>query len=280
MSYKTILVCLTDDKKAPGVLSVAVNVARRFNAHLIGVFALNVAPIYPSMGMAVDAGLYADMQQRQEEIANKCLEIFTHATKNEDFAAEWRTLNSQAISGTQDLIANALCADLVIIGQASADRTFAQMDDLRRDLISGSGRPVLVVPDHGTFDTVGSKILFGWNATREAANALHGALPFMQGADETIVFTIAQPEDKRTKDNFAGHELAEKLSRHGIKSRISHQPQEAVTVGNRMLNEAAEQGADLIVMGAFGHSRMHAFIFGAATRQMLEEMTMPILFSS
>lgn len=280
MSYKTILVCLADDEKADGLMKFAVNMARKFQAHLIGVHVLASVPFYPSAGMAVDVGMYAELQDQHEVRVKKCMATFTKFTKGEDFAAEWRDLNTQTSSVSQDLIANALCADLVIVGQSENDQFFGQMEDLRKDLITGSGRPVLIVPHEGSFESVGSKILLGWNGTREAANAMHAALPFMQESDETIIFTIAQPEDKRTKDEFAGHELAENLSRHGIKATVSHQPQEAITVGNRMLNEASDKGADLIVMGAFGHSRVHAFIFGAATRQMLDEMTVPILFSN
>lgn len=280
MSYKTILVCLADDEKAESLVQFAATLARKFQAHLIGVHALASIPIYPSAGMAVDIGLYSDLQSQHDARVKKCMEIFAKVTKKEIFPAEWRALNSKTLSVSQDLIANALTADLILVGQAESGQFFGQMEDLRKDLITGSGRPVLMVPNEGKFDDIGKKVLLGWNATRESANAMHAAMPFLQQSDETIIFTVAQPEDDNTKDEFAGHELAENLSRHGVKSRISHQPQEAVTVGSRMLNEAADQGADLIVMGAFGHSRVHAFIFGAATRQMLDEMTVPILFSN
>jgi len=119
-----------------------------------------------------------------------------------------------------------------------------------------------------------------WNGTRESARAAFDALPLLAKAKSVKLLWInPSTENGGNGNGMPGSELATALSRHGVKVEAGHSAVRDVGVGDELLSRAADQGTDLLVMGAYGHSRVREYVFGGATRHILQHMTVPVLFS-
>jgi nucleotide-binding universal stress UspA family protein len=124
---------------------------------------------------------------------------------------------------------------------------------------------------------VGRRALIAWNGRREAARAVHDALPLLTDAEQTVVLTVgAEPSDAEA-DPAA--EILRHLGRHDLPVRAAHEVETDLDIADILLNRAAESGADLLVMGAYGHSRLREFVLGGATRSILRQMTLPVLMA-
>lgn len=182
-----------------------------------------------------------------------------------DGVDEWRP-----ISGLKQLALHARYADLTIVGQASSGAS----DHITETLMS-TGRPLLAVPRHGRFPNVGHRVLVAWNASREATRAVFDSLPLLAGAANVTVMTMDAEDD----DRVPGADIGLTLARHGIKVDVVRSTLGDIDAGNALLSRAADQGADLLVMGAFGHSPLREKMLGGATRHILDHMTVPVLLS-
>ncbi|ARJ65285.1 hypothetical protein WV31_06290 [Magnetospirillum sp. ME-1] len=178
---------------------------------------------------------------------------------------EWRS-----IGGPKELALHARYADLTIVGQASPGAS----DHVTETLMS-VGRPILAVPRHGRYPKVGQRVLVAWNASREATRAVFDSLPLLAGAANVTVMTM----DAKDDDRVPGADIGLALARHGIKVEVVHSTLGDIDAGNALLSRAADQGADLLVMGAFGHSPLREKMLGGATRHILDHMTVPVLLS-
>ncbi len=142
-----------------------------------------------------------------------------------------------------------------------------------------SGRPVLVVPYAGHFESVGGRVLIGWNATREAARAVNDAMPLLAIADAVTVLTIDPRAGPDAHGELPGADISLHLARHGVKADIERTVSADIPVGDVLLSRAADLGAELLVTGAYGHSRVRELLLGGATRALLRSMTVPVLMS-
>jgi nucleotide-binding universal stress UspA family protein len=140
-----------------------------------------------------------------------------------------------------------------------------------------SGRPVLVVPRVGTYTSIGERILVAWNGKRESARATFDAMPLLSQASSVKVLTIepAQAEEGTLPDT----EIAASLARHGVKVTSARTIAPETSVADEILNRVSDDSADLLVMGAYGHSRFRELVFGGVTRGIAQQMTVPTLLS-
>ena len=138
-----------------------------------------------------------------------------------------------------------------------------------------SGRPVLVVPYAGRHEGLGSRVLVAWNASREAARAVHDALPLLTRARSVVVLAVDPPDE----DHIPGADIAAHLAHHGVHVEARHTVAPDIEVGDELLNLISDLGADLLVMGAYGRSRWREAVFGGATRHILAHMTVPVLMA-
>jgi len=157
-----------------------------------------------------------------------------------------------------------LAADLIVTGGVDGDNVFRAVDV--GSLALGAGRPVLVTA--GNIEHIRAKtVLVAWKDTREARRALADALPFLAKANEVVVATIDSNRDETSRDSL--DDVAVFLDRHGIRARTELIAGEAD--GDRLLTFARSIHADLIVSGAYGHSRLREWAFGGVTRTLIEE---------
>lgn len=280
MALKDILVHLDGTEQAGVRLALAAGLARRHGAHLVGLYVVDV--MMPIMA-AADAGsgaVLAEMLQRMRadsmDEAARVEARFSEALRHEDIAGEWRV----AEGATPEHVAlQARYADLAVLGQADPDAGRPGATATLEAVLFDSGRPALIVPYAGTFETVGQRVLIGWNSSAQASRAVHDALPLMAGAASVTVTAVNPRRGIDAHGDQPGADIARHLARHGLKVTVEHTAAPEIGAGDMLLNRASELSADLLVVGAYGHSRLRQTIFGGVTRTLLTQTTLPVLMS-
>jgi len=211
-------------------------------------------------------------QQRDEANA-----IFAAAAASLGKSIEWREVEGDAV----DLAAGAARqADLTILGQASPDDAAPGITpDFPERVTLEAGRPVLVIPYAGSFPSIGKRVLVAWSDTPQAARAVGDALPLMAGAETVAILSITPEGDEGEEIAASGVALAQSLARHGVKAEPHHLAAGGVGIGDLLLSRAADEAADLIVMGVYGHSRLRELVLGGVSRDIFEHMTVPVLMA-
>ncbi|HEX6000501.1 MAG TPA: universal stress protein [Hyphomicrobiaceae bacterium] len=277
MSYKTILVHLNDPRRAEALLEPAVTLASKDNAHLIGLHvhaAVPAPPIaVPYSGQVLGSIVAADREQ-----AEQLTEIFQRVTANQPFVAEWRSVKVPHVDLAPVVMDHGRAADLIIAGQTDPDWDLSPLMDFPERLALESGRPVVVVPYIGRYPNIGRNIVIAWKAARESARAVFDALPLLSAAEAVQILEVKERDDTRPALT-ADTSIAVALSRHGIRSTVRSTVAGDIGIGDEILSRLSDLGADLLVMGAYGHSRMREMIFGGATRHIFRHMTVPVLFA-
>jgi nucleotide-binding universal stress UspA family protein len=277
-ALKDILVHLDGSPGSDSRLDIAADLAMRHGAHLTGLF---VAEIALPVGLVGDPGGAAAVtileQMREAALAEgaRAEAVFEERLRREGIGGEWRALEG---SGTEIVPLHARYADLVILGQQDPDGPSATGAVLEAALF-GAGRPVLVVPHIGRFERVGRHVLIAWNASREAARALGDALPLIADADRTTVLAVNPRYGLNGHGEEPAADIALHLARHGLKATAEQILAPEIDDGEALLNAAAERDADLLVMGAYGHSPLREMVLGGVTRTLLRSMTLPVLLS-
>jgi len=280
MSYKDLLVVVDSEPASRGRVDLAAALAERFAAHLVGLYPLPI-PEAPRHFGYYDPTLldpfFREMREKSQEICEKEREAFEHAASLRGLSAEWRVADAGAES---DPALHARYADLTILGQLDPDRGDSELLRPRPEHVTlASGRPVLVVPYAGRYETVGRRVLIGWSATREAARAVSDAMPLLAAAEIVTVLTIDAREGTDAHGELPGADISLHLARHGVKAEIERTVSAGIPPADVLLSRAADLGADLLVIGAYGHSRMRELLLGGVTRSILESMTLPVPMS-
>jgi nucleotide-binding universal stress UspA family protein len=278
MSLKDILVHFDAGPHAATRLAVAVDLARRHHAHLIGLYVTIPVVATDALPSGVDNVLFENWSLRfreQNALEMQGVEaVFTETLRREGLPGEWRTAEGPL---AETIALHARYADLAIIGQTNPDLPeTAIFNDVIEEVLFTSGRPVLMVPYAGKFQVVGRNVLVGWTPTAEAARALNDAIPLMHGADQITIIT-SDPADGDGDEPVA--DIALHLARHGLKVMATHTVSGGLRGEDILLNQAFDIGADLLVMGAYGHSRMLERVLGGVTRGILRSATVPVLMS-
>ncbi|MGB5080383.1 MAG: universal stress protein [Burkholderiales bacterium] len=277
--YKTIVVHLGRDERRAERLELAFSLAARFDSHLVGLFALS--PVYiPGFALAQAGDKILEAQERfRSEAERGATEAFrAAAARHPGVKTEWRSSGDEALEA---LRISARYADLVIVGQRDRDSEgdTGIAPGFVDELILSAARPVLAVPYAGRFPSVGKRILVAWNASSEAARAVTDALPLLAGADSVQVMAFNPEAGGAEHGESPGADIALFLARHGVKATASRQGHAGADVGEQILSRAADLSIDLIVMGAYGHSRLRELVMGGVTRTLLDSMTVPVLMS-
>ena len=168
---------------------------------------------------------------------------------------------------------HAQLTDVVIAGHSQGSRMSGP--SLAEELVIASGKPVVVVRDCNGLSVVGKHVLIAWTQTREASRAVADSLPILEKADEVTVVTVHAPK----MGGFATSEFLTYLSRHGVRAQGHHVVAPDAHVGDALVEAADMCGADLVVMGACGHSRLREVAFGGATHHVLGHTTVPVLMA-
>jgi len=284
MSLKDVLVHIEAGATAERRLHYAIELARQHEAHLSGLFVIE--PLQLGAYFTPPAASYVDVAAL-EEIDRKHREA--EMTTAAQLEARFRSLCTKAAIGAdwhvavgdprQQMTLNARCADLVILGQIDPDHLPTESaEQLPEQTSIASGRPTLVVPYAGEFETVGRNVLLAWSHTREPARAANDALPILKRAEKVTVLMV-NPEGADEERDVPALDIAQHLARHGVKAEAAFTVAKDVDIADILLSRASDLDADMLVMGCYGHSRLREFVLGGTTRMILREMTVPVFMS-
>lgn len=272
MAYKDIVVHVGGaafERRA----RLAVRMAEDHGAHVVGFHVTQPPEVSPYVEAQISKELLLAQERFAQHHRDECQAAFAAAVKGVTISAEWRSVEGDALEA---LHLHGRHADLVVLGQTDPDVTGPANLDLAGRAVLSLGRPVLVVPRVGGGERIGQRVLVAWDGGRAAARALGDALPALQMAEAVSVLSINADEDAAA---MAGVDIATHLARHDVHVEAQHLRADDVGVGQMLLSRAADFGADLIVMGAYGHARWRELVLGGVTEHMLDHMTVPVLMS-
>jgi nucleotide-binding universal stress UspA family protein len=275
MTYKTILVHLNDSRRVERILEPAAQLAGRFGSHLIGFHAYSALPASPIPMASSALGPIAGAERRNSEAI---ADTFKRSTSGKPYVAEWQLQRVAHVDLASVVMEQGRAADLIVAGQTDPEWDLSPLMDFPERLALESGRPVLIIPYAGRYPTVGRRVVIAWKGSREAARAVFDALPLLREAEAVHILEIkGHAEDANAQP--PGPAIAAALGRHGIKPEVRTSIVSDIGIGDEILSRASDLDADLLVMGAYGHSRFRELVFGGATRHIARHMTLPTLLS-
>ncbi|WP_144156212.1 universal stress protein [Paraburkholderia sp. BCC1885] len=277
MSYKTIVVHLDTSRHAHARLEMALQLAKHFGAHLVGVFAVFNPDPRAFYVMAGSAEYFAAQDHLRLERSGALERLFHAELKRAELAGEWVAVDQAA---NLTVPHRGHYADLVIAGQEDPHDPESYVGDyFSESLVMSAGRPVLLAPYAANAAAPGGHVMVCWDGSREATRVVHDALPFMRTARLTTIVSVnGEPGQSRVR--IPGADIATVIARHGIRVEVKNLDLPAGrAVGDMLLSQANTLGADLLVMGAYGHARWQELVMGGATRTILKSMTLPVLMS-
>lgn len=276
MACKTILVHIDAGKRCPARIEVAIGLARQYDAHLIGLNALTAVELPGYMLAGVGGASIDEIRKRNtDKLTAEAKAAFSKAMSAAGLTtAEWRASGRDAVDA---VTLHGRYADLIVIGQPWAEDSSGVGSGFAERIVLEAGRPVLMIPYAGNFGAVGKRIFVGWNGSRESTRAVTDAIPFLQQAESVQIIVINPQAGEHGA--MPGSDIALYLARHGVNVEVFMDNAEQKDVGNEILSRAADFGADLIVMGAYGHSRFREMVMGGASRTVFDTMTVPVLLS-
>jgi nucleotide-binding universal stress UspA family protein len=271
-----IVVFIDGRSESAGILQFAGAFAQEHGAHLIGVFLQPDATITPPETFARGAGMLKVIEAQRaqlERIEEEHRTLFEDIVRRHEIRSEWRSLPHLS----SDAVVHTHYADLAVIAHPDTAGQTAGPAGLVESLVLTSGRPIIVFPPHGAVSHV-RRILVGWNARREAVRAVADALPLLVRA-EAVEVLVVDPQRHAGHGQEPGADIARHLVRRGVQVEVRRLSSGGEDVGRLLLSQAAAFDADLVVMGAYGHSHLSEWVFGGVTRMVLREAGVPVLMS-
>jgi nucleotide-binding universal stress UspA family protein len=296
MAIVDILVCIDPTAAGESRMRLGLNLARAHKASLAACYVMAedrdasagsgltgvqvnprpgvfVAPEVLTAGGAPAADVLPQVS-REAERAEQVETLFRRELRSQGIEGEWHLFSPDETAGFIELTKS---FDLAILGQLSPDnRSNTFSPDA---IIVAAGRPVLVVPYAGNFDTVGRRALVAWDATREAVRAVNDALPLLGQAEAVTVMYVGAQEASLEQHRPSLERIIRHLQRHGIAAKPEETLQGGIAISDVLLSRAADLAADLIVAGAYHHSQLREALVGGVSRELLEHMTVPVLMS-
>ena len=273
---KDIVVNLTGGHPQDFAADYAISLAASFGAHIAGIGFIYEPVIPGSVLGGVPTDLIEVQREENSKAAKAAIGRFEAATATAGVSAETRMLDA-SIAGAADLFGRiARRFDITVVGQARHEQG-ASEELMIEGALFGSGRPLIVVPHTHKQGLKLDRIIICWDGSRPAARAIADSLPFLQRAKSIDIVVVTGERDK--SGEITGTNMRRHLARHGITVEIKHITRGSAGVQNAILAHAADSGADFMVLGGYGHSRLREFILGGVTRSILRSMTVPVLMS-
>ena len=274
---KDLVVNLSHHDSRDVAMEFAVSTAAAFNAHLVGI-AFVYDPIVPAMAdmYGMPAQVIESQRAENEKAAKAAIDKFNEAARSAALSAEARTLDAPVATAPGVFAQIARRFDLSIVGQPEPDKP--ELDRLVVEAaLFETGRPVLVVPYIQRAGLELDHVMLCWDGSRSAARAAADAMPFILRAKAVEIVIVASEPAK--SDELPGADMAHHLARHGARVELKRIVTSETDVASTILSHAADNSADFLVMGGYGHSRLREFILGGVTRGILASMTIPTLLS-
>lgn len=270
MTIKDVLVYLDNDKDCANRIQTAISLSQHFDAHLAGLYVMRKLNVHPYPYTYIPAGAFEQFEAHAEERKEEVKDLFTSKTGLNDIIGEFRFDEGLL---TSSLDTHSRYSDLLVIPREYENRADVNRDYVVSDILLGTVCPVLVLPEGpSSLSGDAKRVMLAWDGGQECARALRLALPLLSEKDSIDVVSISADETKA--DDIALH-----IARHGIDATVHILESNSFEAGSVLLKHATSLKSDLIVMGAYGHSRLRENLIGGVTNYMLSHSHLPVLFS-
>lgn len=280
MSLKNILVYLDSGADNSKVLKHAAELGTAHGARLTGVIARPIPePNWSLVGEgALSRTAIADLRTFSVEQSDSALSEFNLVLSQSGLKGDTRVQDCTSHSVAEVISQFLRRHDMAIIGQSPSRAPRFGGHELPDDVVMQSGRPVLVVPYIET-RPAGRHIMIGWDGSREAARAVNDALPLLKMAQKVTLMMVNPIPSVISQSAKPGAGIIQHLEAHGINAQVNAESSAGMTRENIILSRVNDLDVDLLVLGAYSTPRYQEIIFGGVTRHLMNEMTVPILFS-
>ncbi|MGA8262493.1 MAG: universal stress protein [Arenicellales bacterium] len=273
MSYKDILVAVEPSQLSPNVTQCAAEMAGELGAHLTALY-LGSDPLFGFAESQLPADLLETHRGNLALLERRERDRFEKACRLSGVIAEWRSTGQGHLSA---LVLSARYADLVVLSARTSKESGLIAHHYRDGVVLAAGRPALMLPESCTWAHGFGRIMVAWESSREASRAVHDAMPLLQMAREVTVMEITDGDVELERE--PGADIAGHLARHGVSVQATYQTRNENDVGAEVLSASVDCGADLIVAGAYGHSRLREYALGGVTRHLMAHSKIPLLLS-
>lgn len=254
----------------------AAALAERFQAHLTAVFVADRLELHPHAGFARGEGVTSMLREHRSHVEaakESARRTFEETGRRHGLSLEWRVSDGEF---GEALMLHARHAAMAVLGPPRRLDRQQTVLGLSEDVIFASGRPSLLLPTAWP-GSIGNRIVVGWNGSREATRAIADAMPLLAAAQAVHVVVVPERKVGRLLGSEPGVDITQHLVRHGVPAVLEQL--KGPDAGRILLDRASDLDADMIVMGAYGQPKITEFVFGSATRTLLEAIELPVLLS-
>lgn len=263
MTIATVMVYVDPAQQAEEQVRVARSIATKFDASLIGVSAFAIEPDFVAEGVVIEETTPEDVRRMKTELTEK-ERWFREVVGLPAERVEWRW----DVEYPLGFLANeARAADLIVLKSKHRQADPYHLVD-PAEAVLRMGRPTILVPDQ-VHELQADRVVVGWKDTREARLAVHDALPLLKRASRVTIVEICTSAEQDSARRRV-RDVARHLQRHGVKSETDVRVHMAESDAHQLVRMAKDNGTDLIVTGAYGHSRLGEWVFGGMTRGLLD----------
>lgn len=279
MSLKSLLVFVDDSEASPRRLETAIAMAQTHGAHLAARAVLEQPAYYYGIGSEVAADVYLEDLERVRALAGEVAEAAEQrlAQAGHDGGVARETGVPAAVS--EVAARDGRYADLTLVGQPVAGPQETLLLKVFEGVLFESGRPLAVVPAAWSGGAFGKRVMIAWSPRKEAARAVGDAMPFIEAAEAVHIAVVDPATGDSAHGEEPGADLGAALSRHARDVSVDQLTSSGLSVGERLLRHAEESGADLIVLGGYGHWRLRQMLFGGVTHELLRKSEVPLLLA-
>lgn len=267
------------------LVQAALNLASAFDAHLTALHTFVPSYYdYRYAGLETSHGLQVLLQEEAAQAEQSDVkfrkEFASQARRLGQVGTAWRYVDDEP-DLARILALHARYGDMMVVSQHDPERSSTNYNfDTPAQAALLAARPMLIVPTSGRFGSIGKRILVAWNASREATRAVTAALPLLARADSVVVVVVDEGKHMNSAcGDEPGADIALFLTRHKVKSTILRIPRGKSYVSDTLNTVLADQGSDLLCMGAYGHSRLRELVLGGVTRDIMRHMALPTLIA-
>jgi len=273
MSYKDLLVVMDASNSSANAARCTAKLAVENEAHVTALY-LEHNPLVGFAETQLPPDLLRTHQESLTRLEGEARTAFEESCRAAGVSAEWRTLPAAQLSS---VMLSARYADLVAMSAAVSGAGELVAHRYADSVVMAAGRPVLLFPESYRWDEGFRQVMVAWEGSREAARAVHDAMPLLEKARKVVIMEVADKDDLDGWDPAS--DLARHLARHGVMTESAHGVKSEAGVAEQLLAASVDYGADLLIAGAYGHSRLREYAIGGVTRHLLTHLTIPMLLS-
>ena len=276
MELKSILVAVAGGPPARAAVSGAVALARAHKAHLVGLHVVDLAPFSRYLDAEVPLQILDIQREKLRAEAAEHESVFKQICTDAGVDFEWRCVEG---STHRIIDLHARYCDLICVSAPSTiDDGLASLP-AGEELVFSSGRAVLIIPHNFEAKSIGDHVMVAWNGSREAAKAISSAMAVLSHAQKVSMVTVVDGDLDDSQAAIIAADMSGYLATHGVSADAQTVNAGSVSVGQFLHDLALGKDADLLVMGAYGHTRIREFILGGVTHWSLRHSTIPVLMT-